>query len=446
MPPGTAVTLCGVVVTAVDGFGELQGGVYVMDPAGGPYSGVGVRITNPAVSAGIQVGDLIDVRGGVKDEFALTSDTTGRTITQVNAPMGGALSLSKVGDGTVPVPQLVDPRALAASDEEAEKWEGVLVKVQEVAVIRAPSGVSSSDPTLTEMTTTGPLRVGGTLTALDPAVIQRDQCFAEIVGIGDYFFNYKILPRTPADLVSGGTGCPAPEEGEAACSDSEDNDADGFVDCADFSCQDSVSACRSDTTVVDLQNGTVPGDTQVNLTGVVVTALNSCRSSFWIKDAGGAAQYNGIFVFRGGCSAPVNELPPEIIVGGIVNISARVTEFNTLTELTDPTITFVGGGGAVEPLTGVSYTTLADAAATEPYEGVLMRLQNVRVVNPTFDQFSFSIGDEATQLRVGDFIYRHTPQQGECLAELTGIMHRFSTGVSLLPRDLEDVVVGGSCN
>src|SRR5690606_22380460 len=47
MPAGTPVALCNVVVVAIDRFGDRQGGVYVMEPEGGPFSGVFVFLADP---------------------------------------------------------------------------------------------------------------------------------------------------------------------------------------------------------------------------------------------------------------------------------------------------------------------------------------------------------------------------------------------------------------
>ena len=42
MPPGTRVTLRGVVVTAIDNFGGKMGDIWVDEPEGGTFSGVHV--------------------------------------------------------------------------------------------------------------------------------------------------------------------------------------------------------------------------------------------------------------------------------------------------------------------------------------------------------------------------------------------------------------------
>src|SRR5688572_25292821 len=129
---GASVLLSGVVVTAVDKFGDRSGGFYVQEPEGGPYSGVYVFNQDLALADTLAPGDIVTVQG-VIDEFALSSDTSGRTLTEIVPPNDGALTVTKTGTGNVPAPEQLDPRTLV-DDAEAEKWEGVLIQLSTVAV------------------------------------------------------------------------------------------------------------------------------------------------------------------------------------------------------------------------------------------------------------------------------------------------------------------------
>ncbi len=439
MPAGTPVALCGVVVTAVDRFGDRQGHVWVMEPGGGEYSGVMIYVDtdNTSVSDGIEVGDLVDITG-VKDEFALNEDTSGRTLTEIVANGSGQLTITKVGDGVVPDPMLLDPRDLAASDDEAEKWEGVLVKFESVGVNSAPFNDTENG----SMSLTGPFYARASLTPFDPNQIAVNDCLAETVGIVDYFFNYQLLPRSAADIVTGGAGCPPPEEGTELCGDGMDNDYDGFGDCDDFSCQATEPNCRPPGTVVEVQDGTIPENSAVTLTAVI-TGFQRDREHLWIMDPTGAAQYNGLYVYRG--SNP-GALPQNYEVGTVITVAGTVTEYFGLTELTNITAMQVVGAAPVEALRGVNYATLSDDNSNEPYEGVLVELQNIPVNEIDVDEYgTFTVGGQ-NPLRVGDWAYDFpSPQVDTCFATLTGIMHRFSTGVSLSPRSADDMVTGGTC-
>lgn len=443
---GSSVSLRSVVVTAIDNFGGRTGGFYVQESDGGAFSGVFVF---GADGSSLAVGDVVDVDGGVKDEFSFDFPD-GNSITQVVPPDGGAISVTKVGDGTVPDPEVLNAWDLAADDVEAEKWEGVLIQFNGIRALGSAFGVSQSDATLLEMSITGPYRMGGSLAQLDEAAV-RDDCYSSITGIGDYFFNYKILPRSAADMVADASGdsCLPPEDSAELCDDSMDNDHDGFGDCADFSCQDAVAACTVDTTVVEAQDGTIAENTLVRLSDVMVTAIHDDGKKFFVQDQGGAAEFNGLFVFRPGMA---DDLPANMSIGSLVTIKGNVDEFDgQLTELTNVVIesSAPAGGGSPSILTGVSF---ADLASDAKYEGVLVEISNVEVGTPTeagcTEFCDFTVTDGTTTLSVNDDIFRHTATAGQCFGTFRGIMHfdTFNDRIVVLPRSGSDLSLGGACN
>ncbi|MCP4446566.1 MAG: hypothetical protein GY811_14650, partial [Myxococcales bacterium] len=402
---GSSVTLRSVVVTAIDNFGGRTGGFYVQETAGGPFSGVFVF---NASAGGLVVGDLVNIDGGVKDEFSFDFED-GHSITQIVAPDAGTMTVTKVGDGTVPAAEELNPWDLAADDAEAEKWEGVLIKFTGARALGSAFNVSQSDATLLEMSITGPFRMGGSLADLGEAV-ERDDCFSSITGIGDYFFSYKILPRSGADMVADATGesCLPPEESEALCGDMMDNDHDGFDDCADRSCQDAVAACTTGTTVVEAQNGTIEENSRIRLTDVVVTALAADGRSFFVQDAGGAAAFNGLYVYQRSDAAA---LPANVDVGFKITLAGRLDEFNTLTELVD--VTIEASAGVPEAVTTLDGIAIADLATDKQYEGVLVSVPGAVVAagsNPACSEqySSFSLVNGATPLFADEDIFCHT--------------------------------------
>ncbi len=390
-PAGTPVTLRGVVVVAIDNYGVRKGNFYVMEPEGGERSGVLVFNAPVDQVANLAVGDLVDIEGAEKDEFSLADDDS--TTTELLPIAGGEMSVVKVGDGEVPAPHVVDALTfgrMAKADREAEyeKWEGVLIQVNNVSVISGLRDIGSSDPDFQGFGITGLYEVDSSLAAIPqmPDHVARGECLMSITGMGDYFYEYKVLPRSTDAIVKNGSGCPAEEADATACADGMDNEADGFADCMDFSCQ-TLPQCQTGATVVNIQNGTIADGTVVNLNDVIVTAVSSNRKNIWVADTAAGAQYNGVAVFRGnGAAVPV--LPAEIVVGARVDVTGTVDEFNsgggtgTLTQVTsNPTVTFVPGVPAVPtPVTGVSVATLIDDGTGEPYEGVLVELTNVRVI------------------------------------------------------------------
>ncbi|HLU68541.1 MAG TPA: hypothetical protein VKZ63_19805 [Kofleriaceae bacterium] len=462
MPVGTAVTVRGVVVTAIDTYGSRKGGIYVQEPEGGAFSGVFVYLRGTE-AADLEVGDLVDLEGFVKDEFAwqggCDSGEDEGSLTELSPAEGVTPTVTKVGDGTVPAPEVLQPWELAASLEESEKWEGVLVTFENVRVLNPPSGDTDDQRT---MRVTGPYVVQSSLTDL-PDTIAEGDCYASITGIGDFFFDYKILPRSAADLVAGGDCLPV-EDADDLCGDGVDNDYSGHGDCADFSCQAAVVECTADTQVSAIQGGAVAENSRVRLADVVVTGRSYNGKRFWVQEQGDQTEPGtGIYVYRPG-SAEV--LPDAVQVGATLTLEANVDEYysgcsgNAFTQLTFAEIVDgpTGSGPGPEPLTGVSLATLASDTEGEPYEGVLVTIEDVEVTEvhdglPV--NLEFTVSDGSGTLVVDDDIYRYTEVAvGQCLT-ITGIMHynTFDNSadgglpphITIEPRSAGEIVTSNGC-
>jgi hypothetical protein len=223
---GDQVQIERVVVTAVDKYDSgdgRTGNVWVQEPDGGAFSGI--MVYSPAILPGgdlesINVGDLVDVSGEI-DEFALESDTSGRTVTEV---INGTVTV--LGQAASPEPEVVSVQALT-QDPDAEQWEGVLVRVLN---IRA----THKNDQYNEVTFTGGLVGDDELWDLYGAATV-DTCYGQVTGVMNYFFKYFLMPRSEADLVEGQpTDCATTTE--EICDDGVDNNGNGFVDCDDWDC------------------------------------------------------------------------------------------------------------------------------------------------------------------------------------------------------------------
>ena len=460
MPDGTPVNPRGVVVVAVDTFGVDVGKLFVMEPEGGPYSGVlvfdatGVEDLNP--------GDIVDVVGGVKVEFALPDDSTGRTVTEISPPEGGgSVQVTKVGDGDVPEPESVLPWELAADDAESEQWEGVLIRFENVRVLE-PLDEVGDDATRQRTEVTGPYDIQSDLTSFEG--FAPGNCYTSLTGIGDYFFSYKILPRSVDDIVAGeDADCLPAETTDELCGDDVDNDYNGFADCEDFSCADAAVACpTTETSVVDIQAGEIAVGTEVLLSGVVVTGVSRDNPdnddedrTVWVQDAAAGAENNGTSIYWP--EGPAGPLPPEVVVGATLDVRGTVSEFDcasdacaddTITQLTFATFSNFGETVETTPLEGVPLATLATDPDSEPYEGVLVTIENVAVVTPPDDFGLFVVGDGTSQLAVDADIFEYPATDAECLASVTGIMHRdvFGGALAIEPRSADDVITGRTCD
>ncbi len=447
---GTPVTLRGVIVTAVDRFGNRTGNVFVQEPAGGAYSGV--LIFGATVAGGtlddLQPGDVVDVEGGMVDQFDCTPCGTpfpdANTLTEVSPVAMGSLVITETGSGQVPAPEVVDPVLLAADPAEAEKWEGVLIQVDNVAVVTAPRLNAGAPPDQANMDVTGPWIAASTLTALNgPApdntpLYMRDECLASIVGVGDYFYDYKILPRDAADItVAADMSSCLYEDSVAECHETTDDDHDGFTDCADFSCQVADPAgCTSDTTIQDVQMGTIAVGSLVQLTDVIVTAR--ANSLVWVEEAGGGP-YSGVAVFP--------TMPPDmaLVPGTVVTVSGNVAEYFEVTEIENATITINGAAPPPAPEDIADPSELTVAATAEQWEGVLLRIQDVRVSAVPDGFGEWTVGPY--NLHIDDIMADPTPTPavGDCFSEIIGPFHFSFSNYKLEPRNAADIVPGATC-
>ncbi len=453
------VTLKNVVVTAIDKFGAKVGNIFVADAAGGPFSGILVFGAPAAQVDALTVGDIVTIEGAMKVEFALPADMSGRKTTELSPVSGGQMTVTKTGTGTVPAPAMVDAAAIAALDQagqdaEWEKWEGVLIKVVNVSALTSPRMVGMGDATFQDFSITGNVRVDSSLAAFPEPAIKRDDCLASVTGMGDYFFNYKILPRSTADIVTGGTGCPLPETGPIACKDGLDNDLDGFKDCLDFSCtSDPTSGCAMATTVVMIQNGTIAANANVALTDVFVTARDRAGKGVWVADSLAGADHNGVYVF-------LNAAPDATFaVGAKVSLIGLTTEFdatnpavgNTLTEIKNVTMTLVAAPAAAPtPLTSTAGVA-GDITNGEPQEGVLTKIVTLKVMavagTGTAAKVTLVDNTAKTILMYQDAgAFAALPTVGQCL-DVTGIMS-IDLGAdkrTINPRSAADLVAGAGC-
>jgi hypothetical protein len=450
----------GVVVVAIDNYGMRKGNFWIQEPEGGPRSGVMVFGAPLAEVAKIAVGDLVDVEGVVKDEFAYTgSGDFGDPVTELKPVAGGVITIVKKSAGTVPTPPVIDPIA-TSRDNGWEQWEGVLVRVNNADGIGSVRAIGDDDPTYKQFRIRGPVSVESAQVEL-PATAGSDACWTSVTGVVDYFYDFKIVPRSAADIDTTAGSCTVAEEATAeTCGDSADNDGDSFVDCLDFSCQQAVVACApasSASTVVAIQNGDVAVGTVVTLNDVFIIARSANNKNLWVADSLTAAPRNGVFIFRSENAV----LGDEFAIGATVDVTTgKVKEFDvdpadgdTLTELEQAAVTLVAAPTtAPVPLTTASAEALASLATGEQYEGVLVQLTNLKITAVAAGD-RVTLSDATNQTIVMDdtaFDYATgSPSNpnadfavGTCLASVTGVMNvELGNNIRTLnPRNAGDIV------
>ncbi|MGE0551578.1 MAG: hypothetical protein AB7O24_25140 [Kofleriaceae bacterium] len=432
MAPGTPVSLGGVIVTAIDKFGDRAGDIWVQEPGGGEFSGIHVYGAPVDQVAALQIGDVVNITGAEKDEFAINTDTSGNSVTELKPVSGGEMAVTKVSSGTAPEPQLVDALVIGQKPTEAErnaeweKWEGVLITVANVTQLNSVQNVGgmTPDPTLKKFDVTGSLVVESALSAFPTMGLTRNGCLASTTGVLDYIFDYMVFPRSTDEIVMGGTACPPPEASPAVCADAIDNDGNGFNDCKDNGCIVGDETCRSTTTIGDLQATTPEGGVKVE--SVVVTAISKNKKNMWVQTDMAAGPNQGVYVFGPGMDL-------EFAVGSRVDIIGTVEEFNdsmgteTLTEIKALAITQAEGTGTVTPVTNQTVMSLSDPSTGEPYEGVLVTLSNVEVmvIGTTGNGGTFGVGSlkQGTKMfKTDDDIFLlPMGELSKCYGTITGI-------------------------
>jgi predicted extracellular nuclease len=434
------VEVRGVIVTAIDTYGARKNDLWVEEPEGGPFSGVHVFNVPKAQVDKLAIGDVVDITGGVKEEFKVGQ----HTVTEIGAPSGATLTVTKTGTAAVPAPATVNAltigqKATAAErDAEWEQWEGVLITLTNVTQFSEATMVGSSTPdaTLQSFKVTGGMLIESGLAAF-PDGVGVDACIASATGVLDDISTYFVLPRSAADIALGGTACPPKEDGAAACGDGIDNDGSGFKDCDDNQCIVATSTCRVVSTIEAIQ-ATAPTKA-IELQNVYVTGVALSKKSFWVSTDIAPAPNNGVFVFR---SSNAPDLDAAIVPGAKVNVIGTVSEFNddmagiALTEVNALQVS-VAADSPVPPVAPVPIDTQTAATllvpATAPqYESVLVKLSNVAItaLGTTANGSIATAKQNGTELKLGPEAIALTAANLGCYESITGVWTSLQAAVT----------------
>ncbi len=186
----------------------------------------------------------------------------------------------------------------------------------------------------------------------------------------------------------------------------------------------------STVTIHDIQyttdaSGDSPYNGQTVETTGIVTAVGSGK--YFIQSAAGA--WNGIFVFDSSYT------PME---GDEIRITADVTEYNGLTELTN-----VAAYEVLSSENEISPTVITtNQVADEQYEGVLVKVENAQCTNDNLGYGEWELNDGSGACRVDDLLYAFTPTQGTSYNVTGPVTYTFSN-FKIEPRRADDIQVAG---
>lgn len=366
---GEAVQVSNVVVTT-DPFSLTQtstsglNGFYVQDRATnaalqGRYAGIIVTY-RPDIGAEVPSrGDIVSVTGTLRDF----------------GPMGGARqkqlelgSFTGAGNET-PIPLRVgNPSMIGARGPDARAYEGVLVEVENVTAVRTRDIPGAGGATIFgAFEVTGDLVVRNTLTAIQADDMEPFRRIAGILTVGTSSFDagiHALAPRDGGDYSSALTTV-------RRIGDLQDPAASGRPD----TCTQRGAAST--------RTGTCP---RVRLENVVITAVEGVedgRATMWIQDPSVAdGRFAGVRVFGArieGMGAPT--------VGDVVNVEGIAMLFFDGLQIADASATLTAYPSAplapivVSPDDLPGRVEVLGGEVRNPYEGVLVRIENVTVTN-----------------------------------------------------------------
>ncbi|MEW5847126.1 MAG: DUF5018 domain-containing protein [Bacteroidota bacterium] len=167
---------------------------------------------------------------------------------------------------------------------------------------------------------------------------------------------------------------------------------------------------------------------QVRTKGIV-TAVKTGTSSFniWLQDS--AKAWNAVYVYG------VNNSFGTIAQGDSVELVGTVDEYNNLTEI--KTVNYLNKINSGNTLPTPVDVTPAQAAS-EAYEGVLVKLSNVECTVADAGFGEFTVSDGTNNINIDDFLYKFTPTQG-ARYNITGVVDYSFSAFKVLPRNASDV-------
>lgn len=200
----------GVTITAIDRYDETGkgaiGNYYVQDSSLEPEPYSGITIFDPSFSPPdlrLAVGDVADAFGTLQEFQGPSPDGFEDCMTLPE--IGGAMTLRFENGAVKPI--TVDLKELVKYDT-ARPYIGMLVQIKDVTI--------SAKPTASGGRYTAPLQVLGLeqpleadkvpkldneLFDLESVGMDKGSHFSSVTGILTFFYNFKIAPRSAADLV-----------------------------------------------------------------------------------------------------------------------------------------------------------------------------------------------------------------------------------------------------
>jgi len=193
---------------------------------------------------------------------------------------------------------------------------------------------------------------------------------------------------------------------------------------------------------------------EVVLTSKVVTAVDKYgdrTGSFWISEANGGA-FSGVQVYN---TDTTSAWWTDLQVGDLVTVHGRKMEYSyldpdtneplfddPLTEITEAQVTVLGSGTPLTP-TDITASDLNTVETGEKWEGVLVRLTNVRVSSVSERDGRLEVNLSGSTKAQDDLVDLTSVNEGVCLSRLTGVVTYFFD-YYLLVRSASDIEIAAN--
>ena len=369
-----AQTVTGIVV----GRYERSGGSppyqsrFLMQDATSPWSGLNVYFASDIV----QVGDSVTVSGTIIEYFSETELQAISSFT--NHSSGHALY----------APQVLTCATYNSQDScsvAMEPYEGMIIQFNNLTLTSsagfgdfwANDGGADSVIVLNDLSTGG----------ADSCIFTIGQTYSYVKGIGRYTFGqFKIAPRFSSDLYIAPTECTGGNIFDVQFT------FDPGTDTAD--CWPSPDT------------GTI-----VNICGIVTAVTQGTQPRFYLQDQNNTT-WGGIYCFDFRLD---NGDTVHVSLGDYVQVAAHVHEYYGWTELDSITEFFTLG--ANQPLPDTQLITVSNLVAlcdynTEPYEDILVRLNNVFVFSDNgFGEFWIRDNSSTDSIRIDSELWQFGSDQ-----------------------------------
>ena len=200
----------------------------------------------------------------------------------------------------------------------------------------------------------------------------------------------------------------------------------------------------TDDTIYEIQQEMIEEGADVEVLGVVVTAVGNNR--FWAAEPAGGA-YSGIVVFAGMAADDLGV--GDLAVGDVVDVTGTVEEFFELTEINvsgaSGSLTVLAAGAPSIPDV-VPIADLSNPETAEPWESTLIRIEGpVTVVADISGGGEYPVSDGDAECTIDNFIYDSTQGDfpglapGATFDAVQGLVTYFAGTYRLMPRSSADL-------